>query len=290
MEGAMTRRRVLAAVLLTGLAAAAQTPFKERREPVPEVLDVGLDPKIGASLPLDAVFRDELGRERKLRDFFDGERPVLITLNYFRCPMLCTYQLNALVTGGETARAEGRVSGLKGLDLEPGRDFLLLTVSFDPLEGPPLARLKKQNYLNLYGRAGAAEGWFFLTGKPASIRALTEAVGFRYKLNTNRGNGEYSHPPVVVVCTPDGKVNEYLTGIVYETKDLRAALQRASRREPTKGLLHYVLITCCRYDPQADSYAVDAMRIMRTGGILTALAVGFLLLRLRRQHRRGSGR
>ena len=198
--------------------------------------------------------------------------------------MLCGLQLQALLNGGEAARAEGRTSGLIGLDMTPGQEFVLLTVSFNPLETPNLARTKKQNYMVAYGRPSAAKGWHFLTGREHNIKALTEAVGFRYKWNARRR--EYAHPAVAVVCTPDGKVSQYLQGLVYDTKDLRTALATAAKGE-TGTFVHQILLTCFLYDASDGSYRADAVKIMRASGILTVLIVGaFLIFSWRRSGRK----
>lgn len=253
-------------------------PPSGRKEPLPAALEgVGLDDKIGAKLPLKAEFMNEFGEKVKLGDYFDGRRPVLLSLNYFRCPMLCGLQLNALVNGGEAARAEGRTSGLIGLDWTPGQEFVLLTVSFDPLERPPLARKKKQNYMALYERPGAETGWHFLTGMRHNIQAVTEAVGFKVKWNADRR--EYAHPPVIVVCTPDGVVSQYLTGLVYESEDIKKALVMAGRGEKGTFFEQVGLFTCFVYNPKDGTYSADAMKIMRTTGILTVILVGFFLIK-----------
>jgi protein SCO1/2 len=200
--------------------------------------------------------------------------------------MLCGLQLQALLNGGEAARAEGRVSGLQGLDWTAGQEFEMLTVSFDALETPALALAKKKNYLAALDRPGSEKGWHFLTGLKHNIQALTEAVGFRFKWNAERR--EYAHPPVAIVCTPDGTVSQYLTGLIYDSEDLKAALVTAGRGE--KGsLIHQFLLTCFLYNTDDGSYAADAMKIMRTSGILIVLIVGgFLIMSWRRSARRKS--
>jgi len=202
--------------------------------------------------------------------------------------MLCGLQLQALLNGGEVARAEGRVSGLQGLDWMAGQEFVMLTVSFNALETPTLAKAKKKNYLAALERPGAEKGWHFLTGLKHNIEALTEAVGFHFKWNPTRR--EYAHPPVAVVCTPDGTVSQYLTGLVYESDELKAALTKAARGE-TGSLLHQILLTCFIYNPADGSYAADAMKIMRMSGILIVLVVGtFLIMSWRRSARRKQGK
>jgi protein SCO1/2 len=285
---ALTALVVLALAIAAGPAAAQEpepAPTGGRMEPLPPELEgVELEQKLGAQVPLSARFKDEDGRAVTLGDYFDGRRPVIITLNYFRCPMLCGLQLNALLNGGDRARLEGRTSGLQGLDWTPGEEFLMLTVSFDPLETPHLAMLKKQGYMEALGRPGAAKGWHFLTGMKPDIQALTEAVGFKYRWNPQRR--EYAHSVGIVICTPDGKVSQYLTGLDYDSADLDRALRTAGRGETGSVLHDFLVFTCFVYNSKDGSYAADAMKIMRSSGLLIVLVVGgYFLLSWRRSAR-----
>lgn len=232
--------RVLTAILLTAVAAHAaprnsvaqsEAPQKTDAPHGAEAIDerataggkLALIRRHGNRLPLDAAFVDDLGHAVTLKRYFDGTKPVIITLNYFKCPMLCGKQLKAFVDGGDGPRMEGTPGGIRSLDGLPGRDYGLLTISFDATEGPELAALKKKSYVDYLDRDGAAPGWHFLTGKSEAIQALTQAVGFRFKWT----GVEYAHPSVAVVCTPDGVVSGYLQGWNYDRVDLERALARA---------------------------------------------------------------
>jgi protein SCO1/2 len=164
--------------------------------------DVGFDQKLGGQIPLDLAFRDENGKDVRLRDYF-GKKPVLLSLVYYGCPMLC---------GKAT---EGLVRSLRPLTFDVGKEFDILTVSFDPREGPDLAREKRDGVLRAYKRPGAAEGWHFLTGSEESIRALTKAVGFRYVWDED--SKQFAHATGVVTITPHGKIARYLFGIDYSS-------------------------------------------------------------------------
>jgi protein SCO1/2 len=252
-------------LLVSTATAAFAQPAQER----PRILrDVGYDQRLGEQVPLDLVFRDESGRDVPLRSFFRG-RPVVLSLVYYECPMLCTLTLNGLQ------------SALSVLSFDAGREFDVVTVSFEPKETPALAAAKKKAYLARYRRPGAAEGWRFLTGGEASIRALTGAVGFRYAWDSE--TRQYAHPAGLVVLTPEGRIARYMYGMEYAPRDLRLALVEASQRQ-IGNPVDAVLLYCYQYDPMRGRYAASVMRLVRLGGILTVLALGgFVLVSLRRE-------
>jgi protein SCO1/2 len=263
----------LAVMLAVGGASA------QLADQVPEQLeDVGITEHLDDRVPLDLEFKDEDGQPVRLGDFFDGDRPVILTLNYYRCPMLCGLQLNGLV------------NGLEDLAWTPGQEFEIVTVSIDPLEAPALAKEKKRNYINRYGRPSAGSGWHFLTGGEPSIRALASAVGFRYALD--RATGEYAHAAALFVITPDGHIARYLYGIEYPAKTLRLALVEAA--DGTIGSsLDQLILYCYHYDPSSRRYAPVAMNIMRVGGAGTAIVLAVFLgafwLRDARRRKRSQG-
>jgi protein SCO1/2 len=256
--------------LLAGaLALAGVGVFAE--EGRPSILrDIGFDQRLGETVPLDLDFRDETGRPVRLGDYF-GKRPVVLTLNYYGCPMLCTVSLNGLA------------SALSVLTYSAGREFEVVTVSFDPRETPDLAARKKKSYLERYKRPGAAEGWHFLTGGQASIDALTNAVGFRYVWDPD--TKQFAHPAGVVVLTPGGKISRYLFGIEYAPKDLRFAVIESSEGR-IGNAVDQIVLACYNYDPTTGRYGAAIMRIVRVSGVLTFLALGsFVVLSLRRERR-----
>ncbi len=224
---------------------------------------VGIDQKLNAQAPLNAEFRDEAGRAVRLREYFDGTRPVILTLNYYECPMLCSLELNGLVRA------------LKRIPFTAGKEFAIVTVSFDPLEKPALAGLKKTAYLDDYGRAGAASGWHFLTGDDGPIRELTEAVGFRYRYDPV--SRQYAHASGILVLTPAGKVARYFYGIEYSPRDLRLALVDASAGA-IGSPVDQVLLLCYQYNPATGKYAVFVAKSLRIGGVVTVLMLGGFIL------------
>jgi protein SCO1/2 len=239
---------------------------------MPELLqEVGLDQKLNAQIPLNLTFKDESGRTVRLGDYF-GKRPVILTLNYFECPMLCTEVLNGLT------------SSLGTLNFSIGKEFEVVTVSFDPRDTPQLASAKKANYLARYKRAGAAEGWHFLTGRPAEISMLTRAVGFRYAYNANAG--QFAHASGIMVATPDGRLSHYFYGIEYGPRDVRLALIEAADRK-IGSPADQLLLACFHYDPSSGKYSLAVMRIVRTGGVATLLVIGVAVVMMRRRERSG---
>jgi protein SCO1/2 len=254
-------RVVWAAALL--LLVVALPVSAQRREPLPKDLEgVGITEHPGAKLPLDVEFKDEDGGTVRLGRYFTGDRPVILTLGYYRCPMLCTLVLNSLV------------DGLRDLPWTPGREFEVVTVSIDPTETPTLARLKKQNYLEEYARPGAASGWHFLTGREENIRKLADAVGFGYRYVPERG--QYAHAAAIFVATPDGRLAKVLYGVVYQPKTVRLALTEAGEGK-VGTTADQLLLYCFHYDAQEGRYVLAAQNIMRFGGASTALIVGLWL-------------
>lgn len=260
------------ALVLTASGASAQVMTSG---PSP-TREVGFDQRVGMQIPADATFRDEKGKTVRLGDYF-GRRPVLLSLAYYECPMLCGIAL------------EGLAKSLKGFSLVPGADFEVVTISFHPAEGPELAKGKKENLVRLYGRPGAEEGWHFLTGDEAQIRRVTEAVGFRYRWDEARK--QYAHATGVVVLTPQGVVSRYFFGVEYAPKELRLGLSEASEGK-IGGLTARVLLLCYQYDPAVGKYTATIWSVLRAfGTVLVLVLAGFILLMLRREkvHRRETG-
>jgi len=266
-------RRCVETVVVLFCALAACPAFAQLAGPAPpEMEGVGVTEHPDVQLPLDLAFKDEDGRTVTLADYFKGDRPVILTLNYYRCPMLCTLQLNGLI------------DGLKRMPWTPGEQFRIVTVSIDPLETPQLARLKKQSYMKDYGRPAAAGGWHFLTGQEANIRKLADTVGFAYRYD--KTSDQYVHAAALFVCTPDGRVSRYLYGVMYDPQTLRLSLVEAGEGK-VGSTRDRVLLFCFHYDAAKGRYGPTAFTIMRIGGALTAIAVaGMLLVFWRREARR----
>jgi protein SCO1/2 len=228
-------------------------------ELVPDVLEkVGIDQKLNAQVPLDAVFRDETGRQVKLGDYF-GKRPVVLSLVYYECPMLCTQVLN------------GAVAAFKVLNFSVGDEYEVVTLSFNPKETPAMASAKKQTYLAKYGRPEGSKGWHFLTGEQPAIDALAGSVGFRYVFD--KSSQQYVHASALMVLTPDGRVSKYFYGIDYPPKDLRLGLIEASGGKIGTPV-DQVLLYCYHYDPHSGKYSMVVMNVLRLAGVLTVALIG----------------
>jgi protein SCO1/2 len=235
----------------------------------PAMREVGFTQKLGERLPLGLAFRDESGKAVALGDYFRKGRPVVLSVVYYECPLLCTLSQNGLL------------SALGVLTLEPAKDFEIVTVSFDPRETPAQASAQKKAYLSRYRRPGAEAGWHFLTGDRETLVKLTEAVGFRYAWDAE--TRQFAHPAGIVVLTPEGVIARYLYGIEYAPKDLRLALvESAAGRLGT--VVDAFLLTCYRYDPVHGRYGAAVMNMVRAGAIATLLGLGgFVGIRLRRE-------
>ncbi len=264
MTGAVSRSLRSVAVLCVACAlAAANAKAQDRIEPVPRPLaKVGVDEKLDAALPLQLVFKDDAGRDVTLGSYFRPGHPVLLTLNYYRCPMLCTLEL------------DGLVHGMKGLSWTPGDEFSVVTVSFDSRETPSLARAKKQSYLEDLGRPSAESGWHFLTGSKESIEVLTKAVGFSYEYDAK--TEQFGHAAVVMTATPEGRLARYLYGVAFEPATLKLALLEASNGKIGSTWERFILY-CYHYDAGQGRYALAALSIMRAGGTFTVLVLGCLV-------------
>ncbi len=232
----------------------------------PGLQNVGIAQRLNQQVPLDLAFRDETGKAVRLADYF-GQKPVILNLVYYNCPMLCSQVLIGL-TGA-----------LKVLKFDVGNQFNVLTVSFNPRETPDLARATKADYVKRYGRAGAAEGWHFLTGPEESITALTQAVGFQYQYDAK--TNQYAHATAIVLLTPDGRVAQYYYGVEFAPKDLRLGLIQASSGK-IGNLVDEVLLYCYHYDPAAGRYGAVIARILKLSGIVTILVLGGMVLILSR--------
>jgi len=234
---------------------------------------VQFDQKLGAQVPLDLPFRDETGRAVQLSRYFTG-RPVILALVYYECPMLCTQALNGLVRS------------LKVLALEPGRDYAVVAVSFNPRETPAQAAEKKDHYLQLLKKPGAADGWHFLTGDEAAIRLLTDTVGFHYVYDAV--TKQYAHPAGMVVLTPEGRASKYVYGIDYGPRDLRLALvEAADHRIGTAA--DRLMLYCYQYDPTTGKYGLVLMRVLRLAGVVTVVCIAAFIVIMRRREKRLAG-
>jgi protein SCO1 len=232
---------------------------------------VGIDQKLDRRIPLEAKFKDEYGQEVALSKYFESKKPVVLALVYYRCPMLCTQILSGLE------------SSLKVVSFNPGRDFEVVSVSFDPKDTTETAAGKKQSVMKRYGRPNTANGWHFLTGDEANIKALTDAVGYHYRYDPK--TDQFAHASGIMIVTPDGRLSRYFYGVEYSPRDMRLGLVEASQNKigsPVDALLLF----CFHYDPATGKYGAVAMNMIRFAGAAFALIGGtFLLIMFRRDFR-----
>ncbi len=267
----------LALVLAPAFAHAQVAPLGEKSmgdpagSKLPAILQKAtIEQHLNRALPLGAEFRDETGRTVHLGDYF-GQRPAILALVYYRCPMLCPETLNNLV------------GALEMLKFTPGKDFNVIVASIDPGEGPALAASEKATYLKRYGRMNTANGWHFLTGPQASINALAKAVGFGY-ISVPGPDGkmdQFAHASSIELITTEGRISQYYLGVEYSARDMRAGLVEASHGQ-IGSPVDLIYTYCYRYDPHAARNSMLVVRIVQLGCMLTVLALGaFILISLR---------
>ena len=275
----------LAAALVFGavLPAGAQSrvppnPLGNAQAPMPEeTQQARIEQQLGTDLPLEATFRDQAGRSVRLGDYFDGEKPVLLQFAYFECPMLCPLMQS------------GIADAVEAVGWEPGEAFEVVTISFDPGDGPTEALEKQAEAVEMLGGpdselgAAAAGGWHFLTGREADIRAVADAAGFFYAAVPQ--TADYAHKAVLVFASPGGRITRYLPGHVYPERDFRMAVVEAS--EGKQGTIFDAILNLCYdYDPTLGQYNVQAMTLMKMAGavtVVTLAAVIFFLFRFEKK-------
>ncbi|MBK9162631.1 MAG: SCO family protein [Acidobacteria bacterium] len=253
-------------------------PAQTTANGIPDPLKkVGIEQKLGEQLPLETRFKDENGNMVALGDYFKSGRPVIVTLVYYDCPMLCNQVLNGL-TGS-----------LKGISLDAGKDFDVVAISFDAKEfdKPEIAKNKKASYMKRYGRPGTEQGFHFLTGEQASIDAVTNAVGFTYEWD--EASEQFAHASAIMIATPQGVLSKYFYGIDYAPRDVRLGLVESAENK-VGGVTDQLLLYCFHYDPSTGKYGLAVLRLMRGAAVATLLgmaAMGFVFWR--RNKRKSDG-
>jgi protein SCO1 len=259
---------LLVLLIITAWSGGASAHHEADHQPPGLLAAVAFEQRLNEPVPLDLVFRNEVGTAVRLGDYF-GDTPVILTLNYYECPMLCPLVL------------DGLLRSLRVLAFTAGEQFEVVTVSIDPGETPALATATKGRYVRGYGRPEAAAGWHFLTGEAAAIERLSEAVGFRYAYDAAKD--EYAHAAGIMVLTPQGRIARYLYGLEFSPRDLRLALVEAAAGRigsPVDQLLLY----CYRYDPATGRYTLVVRRALQVAGLVTMLGLaGFMLVMFRRE-------
>jgi protein SCO1/2 len=233
--------------------------------------DVRIEQKLDQQLPLDLMFRDESGAPVKLGQYF-GKKPIVLSLVYYDCPMLCTQVLN------------GMLESFRVLPFQLGKEYDVVTISFDPRETPQLAQSKKKiyvGYLPAKMQAGASAGWHFLTGDADSIRQIADDVGFRY--HYDESTKQFAHASGIMLATPQGKLSRYYYGISYSARDMRLGLIESSENK-IGTMSDELLLYCYHYDPTKGKYGAAVMNIVRAGGIATMLVIAGMFLFFRRRN------
>jgi protein SCO1/2 len=261
----------LAALLLMVAAPAQDGMSSPNRLPIRQE-DSSMQDRIGAMVPRELAFTDERDRPLLFKQFFPGDRPVVLDLGYFGCPGMCGQVM------------DGMVAALNEVDLEPGKDYEILTISIDPRETPELAKQRKDAFLVKLQKIGGQQGWHFGVGTESAIKTLTEAVGFRYFWAEH--DNRFDHPPALIFVSPQGKVTRVLQGTTFQPRDVRLALVEASDGK-TGTFMDQLQLSCLTFDPVSRTWSLKAMTVMKIGGIATVIGiVVMILLMLRRERRR----
>jgi protein SCO1/2 len=229
-----------------------------------DVKDIGIDEKLGDIVPNDIVFQNENNETVRFKELLAEDTPTVLNLVYFNCPRLCSFA------------ADGLLQVANELDsLTLGKDYKVLTVSFDPDDTPQAAKAKASKYWNgVKAGESVRENWEFLTGSQENIKKLTDAVGFRFK----KDGDEYAHATALIILTPKGKISRYLHGIQHEPQDFRLALLEASEGKiGSSEIVNKVLLFCYGFDPVGKKYALQALNVVKAGGVVTLLVLGGVL-------------
>ena len=260
----------LTLALWLGLISLARAHDASR--PVP-LRDVEFDQKLNSQIPLDLRFTDERGAPVQLREYLRG-KPVILNFVYYKCRDLCPLLL------------DGMVRTLRGISFDIGDEFDVLTVSIDPHDNAALAAAQKKDFLGRYGRAGSERGWHFLTGEEATIRKLTEAVGFHYSFDAK--TGEFAHATGIVLLTAAGKTSRYFYGIEFSPRDLRLGLVEAAEGKIGTPI-DQLLLFCYHYNPVTGKYGPFVTNLVRLGGLITAIGLAAFILWMLRRERANPG-
>lgn len=260
--------KILSLILLPGFTLA-----QAHRVGTQSFEEIQIQERLGNKLPVQELeFKDENGQPVKLSDYFDGQKPVLVSLIYFGCPSICGFLLN------------GVTAAMRRLDWSIGKEYRVLVVSIDPKEGPDLALAKKETYLDQYKRPEAAQDWHFLTGTEDQIRRLADELGYGFKYIEE--TGEYAHSAGIFILTPQAVVSRVLYGIEFSPQDLKLALLEASNGK-IGNVVDRFMMFCFRYDPDSKSYALHALRLVQaSAGLFLLIFGGYLFLYWRSERKK----
>ncbi|MEX0776892.1 MAG: SCO family protein [Phycisphaeraceae bacterium] len=232
---------------------------------------IAFEQRLGDTLPLDATFLDDTGKQVRIGDYL-GDKPVVLAMVYYRCPMLCIMTINGLL------------DSLRQLPMDAGKEFNVVLVSIDPRETPKVAAEKKEYILKNYDHPGAANGWHLLTGEDEQIRRVADAVGFKYAYDQR--TEQFAHAAGVILVAPDGRLSRYFYGVDFPSRDMRLGLVEASNNT-IGSAVDQVLLRCFHYDPNTGKYTFRVMAVIRVAGVLTvALMAGSIVILVRKTRRR----
>ena len=268
---------ILGTMLLAASAAQAQmipdNVGQSSNGLPPALVNVGFDPELNKQIPPDAAFTDENGRSVQLKEYF-GKKPVVLAFVYFTCPMLCNQVEQTLV------------GTLKMISFNPGADYEVVFISFDPSDTPDAALKKKHEAMSRFARPGTEPGWHFLTGSKEAIDVVTKAADFRF--NYDPKTKLFGHASGILLLTPDGRISRYFFGVDYPSSNVRLGLVDASSGKIGTPVDH-ILLFCYQYDPAKARYSATVLTVIRMGGVVTlfCMALGFMIFR-RREHRPGA--
>jgi len=247
-----------------GMPAYTGKQVEAKADAMPEELKgVGINEQLNQTVDLNLQVRDENGEIRTLGSYFTSHKPVMLSPIYFNCPGLCNFHFN------------GVIESLQKIDWNPGDKFQVIAFSFDSKEGSELALKKKANYMKMYNRPGTDSGFHFLSADEATIKKLTESIGFQFRWNA--AAGEWSHASAAVVLTPEGRISRYLHGIEFDPKDMRLALNEAANGK-VGNFIDSVVLFCFKYDEHKSKYGLQVFRVVQLGGALTVLLLAIWLI------------
>jgi protein SCO1 len=265
-----TMRAITALSFIVSLTGFVPNALAQLNRSLPAELEsVGVEEHLDSQLPLDLPFVDSSKRKVTLGDCFKSGRPVVLTMNYSNCPMLCSLQLNGLF------------DGMKRMEWVLGKEFDMVTVSIDPEESSERAQLTKQKYMKGYG-TGTPSAYHCLTGEDANIKELAAAVGFKYRYE--KKTKQYIHAAVTMVCTPEGRISRYLYGVDYNPQTVKFALLEASEGK-IGTTVDKMLMFCFHYDAESGKYGPSGFRMMQLGGLLTLFVFGGVLIKFWRREK-----
>jgi protein SCO1 len=264
--------QILALILILAASAFGQGMTNGIMSPPanvrpPGLKNVGMRQNLNQPIPAGLTFTDDLGRSVRLGDYF-GNKPIILNLVYFTCPMLCGEVLSGLE------------NSLRMMKFDVGKEFDVITVSFDPHDTPEAAAKKKSEFLRRYKRPGAEQGWHFLVGHQDAIDSLTKAAGFDYEYDPK--TRQFAHTAAILILTPEGRIAQYYYGIEYPPKDLRLGLVEAGAGK-IGNVVDALLLYCYHYDPEQGKYSATILRVLRLAGVVTMLFIGtFIFVMIRR--------